>query len=395
MAHTSFEELIAGVTITVDPEGFIDRRRLVDILNDDQSRKTAPPQRVSGSHEMVEGVFMELCTVGRRAAPVSRATCVSAAVMEHIRKKHPREVLRIGGERVLVEEQRGAAADDVTVVFRPRHSGVSGAQVRLVRERFVTFYQRVASDLQVKNMAVHPRTTANCERLRKAFPQLVIEPQQSGVTVSGPYAHLVALEDFLLREDPSRQTDSVQEESCAICLEVTSEATKQTLACKHSYCRDCLKTAFDHKPVCPICGALYGPLKGTQPQGGTMSCSTQRSPLPGHEGHGTITVHYHIPNGVQKEEHPHPGHKYEGASRTAYLPDSPEGRKVCELLRRAFTQRLVFTVGQSFTSGRSNVVTWNDIHHKTSTHGGPTCYGYPDPDYLRRVQEELKLKGVQ
>ncbi|XP_027133218.1 probable E3 ubiquitin-protein ligase DTX3 isoform X2 [Larimichthys crocea] len=95
------------------------------------------------------------------------------------------------------------------------------------------------------------------------------------------------------------------------------------------------------------------------------------------------------------EEHPQPGQQYEGVSRTAYLPDSPEGKEIVKLLKRAFDQRLIFTVGQSTTSGRNNTVTWNDIHHKTSTHGGPTHYGYPDPDYLRRVRDELAVKGIQ
>ncbi|XP_029367012.1 protein deltex isoform X3 [Echeneis naucrates] len=101
------------------------------------------------------------------------------------------------------------------------------------------------------------------------------------------------------------------------------------------------------------------------------------------------------PSGTVQEEHPNPGQPYEGVSRTAYLPDSPEGRKILKLMKRAFDQKLIFTVGRSTTSGRNNAVTWNDIHHKTSVNGGPTLYGYPDPDYLNRVQEELKIKGIE
>ncbi len=37
--------------------------------------------------------------------------------------------------------------------------------------------------------------------------------------------------------------------------------------------------------------------------------------------------------------------------RTAYLPDNDKGRKVLRLLRHAFEQRLIFTVGRSTTSG--------------------------------------------
>jgi len=55
--------------------------------------------------------------------------------------------------------------------------------------------------------------------------------------------------------------------------------------------------------------------------------------------------------------------------RTAYLPDNPEGRQILHLLRRAFEARLVFTIGTSNTTGRDNVIIWNDIHHKTKPNG--------------------------
>ena len=64
------------------------------------------------------------------------------------------------------------------------------------------------------------------------------------------------------------------------------------------------------------------------------------------------------------------GHRYQGTSRTAYLPDNPEGREVLKLLQKAFKVRLIFTVGTSTITGQSNTVVWNDIHRKTNTHGG-------------------------
>lgn len=70
-------------------------------------------------------------------------------------------------------------------------------------------------------------------------------------------------------------------------------------------------------------------------------------------------------------EHPNPGVRYPGTTRVAYLPDCPEGNKVLTLFRKAFDQRLTFTIGTSMTTGRPNVITWNDIHHKTSCTGGP------------------------
>lgn len=44
------------------------------------------------------------------------------------------------------------------------------------------------------------------------------------------------------------------------------------------------------------------------------------------------------------------------------------------MLERAFKHRLIFTVGFSRTSGKDNMVTWNDIHHKTRREGGPEKY---------------------
>lgn len=60
----------------------------------------------------------------------------------------------------------------------------------------------------------------------------------------------------------------------------------------------------------------------------------------------------------------------------------------------AFERRLTFAVGFSVTRNVDNLVVWNGIHHKTNTHGGSAGFGYPDPTYLKRVKEELALKGL-
>lgn len=75
---------------------------------------------------------------------------------------------------------------------------------------------------------------------------------------------------------------------------------------------------------------------------------------------------------TKQTNHPNPGRSYPPTSRTAYLPDNKEGQEILQLLRRAFNQKLIFTVGQSHTTGAQDVITWNDIHHKTSMSGGPT-----------------------
>ena len=75
-----------------------------------------------------------------------------------------------------------------------------------------------------------------------------------------------------------------------------------------------------------------------------------------------------------KSSQPSPGTPYYGTTRQAFLPNNREGRHVLELLRKAFRLRQIFTVGQSRTTGYENVVTWNDIHHKTNTCGGVEKY---------------------
>uniref|UniRef100_UPI00398ECDCA E3 ubiquitin-protein ligase DTX3L n=1 Tax=Pristiophorus japonicus TaxID=55135 RepID=UPI00398ECDCA len=184
-----------------------------------------------------------------------------------------------------------------------------------------------------------------------------------------------------------------EDTTCPICLDEIED--RDTLKkCKHSFCKECIKVAFKTKSACPICGEVYGEIRGNQPDGSRMTFRNLPMSLPGYEKSDIIEINYTVPDGIQGMEHPQPGQRYYGTTRTAYLPGSSEGRKVLKLLQRAFDQRLIFTVGTSSTTGRSNVVTWNDIHHKTSTMGGPSTFGYPDPTYLARVQDELKAKGI-
>ncbi|XP_067841706.1 E3 ubiquitin-protein ligase DTX3L [Heptranchias perlo] len=184
-----------------------------------------------------------------------------------------------------------------------------------------------------------------------------------------------------------------EDKTCPICLEEI-EDREILKKCKHSFCKECIKVAFKTKSACPICGEVYGEIRGTQPDDGKMSSRNLAIRLPGYENCETIEICYTISDGIQGVQHPRPGQRYFGTTRTAYLPDNSEGRRVLRLLQRAFNQRLIFTVGTSSTTGRSDVVTWNDIHHKTNTLGGPSMFGYPDPTYLARVQDELKAKGI-
>ncbi|XP_033474434.1 E3 ubiquitin-protein ligase DTX3L [Epinephelus lanceolatus] len=430
-------EFITDITVIIDAAHYKDNGRLMKILQSYSPEKKASCYIVRGtSYEEVENLSVKLSAGRHHSSPVTRRRTslrdasphvkpvdVSSFVMAYIEQNCSKELKKIQGNSFVIETQPNLRAghnkpnSTVRVTFRPQPVSFDRVHGDFVRQRFITFYQRTASDLQVTSVPVSPHEHKD---LQRRFPHLLFKPShnRSEVTVTGPFVHVAKLKEFLSQNTLSSRKSSVKKspadtpssrtsgpspahskdpegESCPICMEQIVTTEKETLRCKHSFCRSCLKTAFDYKPVCPTCGQLYGILTGTQPDGGRMDVTESSSSLPGYEKYGTITIRYYVPSGIQKEEHPNPGQPYEGVSRTAYLPDSPEGRRILKLLRRAFDQRLIFTVGRSTTSGRNNVVTWNDIHHKTSTHGGPTHYGYPDPDYLSRVRDELKAKGIE
>ncbi|XP_056275253.1 E3 ubiquitin-protein ligase DTX3L [Pseudoliparis swirei] len=403
-------EFITDISVLVPEKYFKDPGRLQKLLLPYGWQKKAGVYAVRGTFEELETLSTSLTEEVDRerpaASPHVTPVAVSGVVMAFIHKKHAEELEKIQGSSFSIEELHEPGGTE-RVVLRPRDASSLPVHADLFRQRFVTFYQRTASDLQTASLPPGLDRTD----LGARFPELLFEggPGGGDPTATGSFVHLAKLKEFLSQSTSSSSTNPVggapantppvgpgeEEDPCPICMEPMTALDKETLRCRHSFCTGCLEKAFHYKPVCPTCGALYGALTGTQPDGGEMEVSVTASPLPGYEKYGTITIHYHIPNGIQKEEHPSPRQPYEGAYRIAYLPDCAEGRRTLELLRRAFHQKLIFTVGQSSTSGRSNTVTWNDIHHKTSTHGGPTRYGYPDHDYLSRVQEELKLKGIE
>ncbi|PKU32930.1 e3 ubiquitin-protein ligase dtx3l [Limosa lapponica baueri] len=182
-------------------------------------------------------------------------------------------------------------------------------------------------------------------------------------------------------------------DACPICMETIKN--KEILRkCKHAFCKSCIEQAMTYKQACPVCNTVYGVMEGNQPEG-TMSYVMLSSSLPGYPDCGTIEITYRMPGGIQTSDHPNPGKPYGSTTRTAYLPANKEGQEILQLLRRAFNQKLIFTVGQSRTTGAGDVITWNDIHHKTSMSGGPTKFGYPDSDYLQRVRSELKARGIE
>ncbi|XP_053716628.1 E3 ubiquitin-protein ligase DTX4a [Synchiropus splendidus] len=206
------------------------------------------------------------------------------------------------------------------------------------------------------------------------------------------------------------------EEDCTICMEVLSgpsgykgpgiggisraESVGRLAQCGHQYHLQCLVAMYnngnkDGSLQCPTCKTIYGVKTGNQPPG-KMEYHVIPHSLPGHPDCKTIRIIYNIPPGIQGPEHPNPGKPFtaRGFPRHCYLPDSEKGRKVLKLLLVAWDRRLIFSVGTSSTTGESDTVIWNEVHHKTEFGSNLTGHGYPDQGHLDNVLEELKAQGI-
>ncbi|NWS64775.1 DTX1 ligase, partial [Chunga burmeisteri] len=92
------------------------------------------------------------------------------------------------------------------------------------------------------------------------------------------------------------------------------------------------------------------------------------------------------------------GHAIAGGRRAGGARWASDGcarlPQVLKLLIVAWDRRLIFTIGTSNTTGESDTVVWNEIHHKTEFGSNLTGHGYPDPNYLDNVLAELLAQGV-
>lgn len=167
-------------------------------------------------------------------------------------------------------------------------------------------------------------------------------------------------------------------ELCVICLNAMAkgEAVLLNKCSNHFFHKTCILSWFDVSCKCPTCGIFYKKNFGDMPDG-TMKVSKINE---------WIEIDYDFPDG--KDSY---GKDYGGTRRIAYLENNTDGLIVLDLLKRAFEQRLTFTIGTSITTGKYSVI-WNGIHHKTSKNGG--MYGFPDASYYDRVKDELKSKNI-
>lgn len=91
---------------------------------------------------------------------------------------------------------------------------------------------------------------------------------------------------------------------------------------------------------------------------------------------------------------PNPGAAYPAESREAFVPHNLDGRKLVDLLIRAWQRGMTFSIGTSVTTGRNGVVVWTGIPHKTAVRGGPP-FAYPDRHYVQECLKELKARGIR
>ncbi|CAN9510823.1 unnamed protein product [Ophioblennius macclurei] len=213
-----------------------------------------------------------------------------------------------------------------------------------------------------------------------------------------------------------QKVKSPPEEDCTICMEPLGgpsgykgpggglvsrgESVGRLSQCGHQYHFQCLLAMYnngnkDGSLQCPTCKTIYGVKTGNQPAG-KMEYHVIPHSLPGHPDCKTIRIIYNIPPGIQGPEHQNPGKPFtaRGFPRHCYLPDSDKGRKVLRLLLVAWDRRLIFSVGTSSTTGESDTVIWNEVHHKTEFGSNLTGHGFPDPGHLDNVLDELRAQGI-
>lgn len=316
------------MTAIINEAQYKDSARLMRVLQSHSTEKTGHFYLVNGTCDQIDDLSVQLsAAVKREAGPVSgqqkedsslhmNSVSVSASVMNYIQQKCSKELHKIAGTRFFIEiqpEVRTVARERsrmLLVTFRPRNPSESHLHAGFVRQRFIVFYQKTASDLMVIYIRI---SLSDNQDLQRRFPHLLFETSadRPELTVTGTFAHVAMFRKFLPQRlvrspDQTRGRTSTpnrgqrEEESCPICLENIDVTKKMTLECKHSFCTECLKQAFDHKPVCPTCGKVYGVLRGTQPEGGKMEVSRSDSSLPGYEEYGTLIIHYHIPSSIQQ-----------------------------------------------------------------------------------------------
>ena len=98
-------------------------------------------------------------------------------------------------------------------------------------------------------------------------------------------------------DDDDDAADADVDDQCPICMDAFTSPKK--LTCGHKFCSDCIDSAFAHKSVCPICGEVYGVLKGNQPEGKMSTSVDYSAQIPGYPQASALVIKYHFKDGIQ------------------------------------------------------------------------------------------------
>ena len=190
----------------------------------------------------------------------------------------------------------------------------------------------------------------------------------------------------------TQQTD--QEAKCSVCLD--KGVSWRLGTCDHAvFCsKECADQYVQQNDKCPQCQKRFQLRTGRCPPGkaGVSRCS---SSLPGHPDCGHYTIAFDMQGGTQQQGRDYqPGNKYPKRSVDCYLPDTPKGRHVGNMMMQCWRRGHLFKVGLSLTRNEHDRIVFADVHLKTvreRTDVNP--FGYPDAGYLHRVEAELASKG--
>ncbi|XP_035269837.1 E3 ubiquitin/ISG15 ligase TRIM25-like [Anguilla anguilla] len=177
------------------------------------------------------------------------------------------------------------------------------------------------------------------------------------------------------REPSETRVTAAEVKTCLICMKPWQN--KQRLMCTHAFCAACLRDSVSRVGrQCPVCLKALR-VVGDQPQG-QMTVKNVNT---------FLCITYNIPNGIQTEAHPNPGKPFTGINTWAWLPKSQQGQEVLKLLRRAFDQKLVFTVAA--TDGAEDRVVYADIPH---VENWLECW---QTDFLQKVKAALRAEFIE
>ena len=132
--------------------------------------------------------------------------------------------------------------------------------------------------------------------------------------------------------------------------------------------------------------------------GASMTYKVIPKGLPGYEDYHAIQITYNMSSGVQDARHAFPGSPYYaiGFPKTAFLPDTEQGRLLLKLLEKAFNQHLTFTLTANKGS-KDAILTWNPaLGHKTEFGPGSEHdrASDPDPGFLDDLSRQLSRLGI-